>query len=124
MPTHRYYFLNRPPGIATHPKGETRRQVWFPSRPMPGQVDRRVLGWVEYPEPLTHEQIWKWELAPADMGEQAEHVFWLDGRYDDDPEWLKKDYLAQPIDDLKRAYTEWKDDKAWAALILKGVITA
>jgi len=120
---HRYYLLNRPPGVACQPKGDVAREVWFPPKPMPGQEDRRVLGWVEYDHALTHEEIWQWELAPADIGEQANHVFWMETRGDDDPDWLKNDYMSQPANDLMRLYQECDDHLAWAALFLKGIIS-
>lgn len=122
MSRSRYYMINRPPGIGCQPKGEIARETWMPGRTMPGTKDRRVLGWVEYDQPLTHREIWRFELAPADLKEQAEHVFWNEGR-GEDAEWLKNDYLSQPLADIKRLFNEWGDAKAWAALVLLGEIT-
>ena len=119
MSTHRYYMINRPPGIGCQPKETINREVWMPAKQMPGS-ERRVLGFVEYDHILTHDQIWSFELAPENVTEQAEHVFWAESRGDADPDWLKNDYLETPIPELQSHYKEWNDDKAWAALILLG----
>lgn len=60
---HRYYFLNRPPSIGTHPTGEINRELWYPVQDIPG-TERHAWGWVEYPEALEYEQVWKYELFP------------------------------------------------------------
>ena len=122
MPTHRYYMINRPPGISCQPKDTTAREVWMPARKMP-RSERHVLGFVEYDHALTHDQIWSYELAPEDIKEQAEHVFWTETRGDADPDWLRADYMSQPVDYLHECNAECRDVLAWAALVLLGELT-
>lgn len=73
----RYYLLNRPPDIGTHPAGETAREVWAPSREIPGSA-RCAHGWVEYPEPLPFDEVWRYELLPADEDEVDRYYDWRD----------------------------------------------
>ena len=70
-PRHRYYYLNRPPNIGCQPDGFMDREAWMPGHIVSG---RNCLGWVEYPEPLEPEQVWKWEFMPADDAEYD--AFW------------------------------------------------
>ena len=46
--------------------------------------------------------------------ERAEYVFWLEG-----DDWLRENYLSQPVDKLKE-YAAKGGQKAAAALVLKG----
>jgi hypothetical protein len=73
----RYYFLNRPPAIGTHPAGEVARECWLPRRDIPG-TERPAYGWVDYPEPLDFEQVWRYELFPADPAEVDAYWDWRD----------------------------------------------
>jgi hypothetical protein len=59
-----YYFLLRPPFIGTHPAGEVSREVWQPVQNIPG-TERHAHGWVKYPAPLDFDQVWKYDLYPA-----------------------------------------------------------
>lgn len=72
---HRYYFISRPPDIGTHPAGEVRREVWYPAKDIPN-TERHGWGWVEYAEPLEFEQVWKYELFPADDEELDAYYDW------------------------------------------------
>ena len=71
----RYYFLNRPPFIGTHPSGETSRKVWQPVEMIPG-TERHAHGWVEYPHALESYDIWRFELYPADEDELKRYNEW------------------------------------------------
>ena len=73
---HKYYFINRPPSIGTHPAGESEREVWQPVRKTPS--GRWAHGWVEYPERLDFAEIWNYELWPADHHEFNEYRDWRD----------------------------------------------
>ena len=73
----RYYFLNRPPGLFCQPDGSIRREAFIPKREYaPGE--RAVWGFTDYSQPLTSEQIWKYELWPADEGELFAYLNWRD----------------------------------------------
>ena len=80
-PRHRYYYLNRPPAIGCQPDGFIDRESWMPAKPQlligKGRDPWHVLGWVEYPEPLAAELVWKWELWPH---EAAQVSIYLDRR--------------------------------------------
>jgi hypothetical protein len=77
---YRYYLVNRPPHIGTHPRGgEVARDVWMPGKRIeeqPEDHDRRALGWVEYDRQLTVEEIRQYELFPADERERAASGLW------------------------------------------------
>uniref|UniRef100_A0A6M3XIG7 Defence against restriction A C-terminal domain-containing protein n=1 Tax=viral metagenome TaxID=1070528 RepID=A0A6M3XIG7_9ZZZZ len=57
---YRYYYLHRPPGIGTQPKGFINHESWLPARTTPH--GRTAFGWVEYDRPLTPEEISGYEL--------------------------------------------------------------
>ena len=71
-----YYFINRPPFIGTHPKENLAMQkAWSPTK----QVgERHFHGWATYTETLSFEQIWKYELYPADPDELRAYNEWRD----------------------------------------------
>lgn len=60
---YRYYLTQRPPSIGTHPGGAARVEG-FDHRMMT-EYGFRAWGWVEYPEPLTSEQVESYELREA-----------------------------------------------------------
>jgi hypothetical protein len=115
-----YMMRNRPPGIGCQPDGflwdET--ETWIPMRehPYPPRhlVGLRFLGKAVYPQALTFEQIWQYELWPEDPLEWAEYTFWREG---EDGAWLRKDYLEQSVEFLQEQAK--RDHKAVAALIIK-----
>ncbi len=110
----KYYYCNRPPGIGCQPDGFTERETWLPAK----EIDNRLcFGYAVYPKPLAPEQVYRFDLRPESIVEQAEYVFW---REDSDSDWLKENYLSQPVGRL-RDYAS-RDVKAWAALVLKGEI--
>ena len=72
-PRYRYYALFRPVGYACIPDGWCLREPWSPMR----HVDSwYVHGWVEYPEPLPMERIWKFDFIPANETEQKQYFQW------------------------------------------------
>ena len=73
----KYYFLNRPPSIGTHPNGAVATEVWMPRQDIPG-TERPAFGWAEYPDPLQFEQVWQYELFPDDEAEQDLYWEWRD----------------------------------------------
>lgn len=73
-PRHRYYYLNRPPGIGCQKDGFVDRECWMPARVI--NVGRNALGWVDYPFRLDFEDIWKWELWPDDTDELESYCEW------------------------------------------------
>ena len=74
-PRHRYYYLNRPPGLWCQKDGFIDREVWWPARVIP-DTEWYALGWVDYPFQLSCEDIWKWELRPADEIELEAYREW------------------------------------------------
>ena len=78
---HKYYLINRPPSIGTHPDGEIEREVWMPARQIPDRHNLggwSALGWVAYDEPLDFEMVWRYELRPADNLELDRYYDWRD----------------------------------------------
>lgn len=121
----RYYLINRPPAIATHPGGETGREVWAPTRkpaaPLPLHGDARYYhGWVEYPEALDLDQVYKWELWPGDPAEAARYTFYLEADRDlEAMEDMILDYVQAGRTYLKRLAARGVDGNlAQAALVL------
>jgi hypothetical protein len=77
--TSKYYFINRPPFIGTHPKGEISREVWQPKQSAPDiNEDWTFHGFVEYEEPLSNEDIWEYQLMPAKHSERDTYWQWRD----------------------------------------------
>ena len=93
-----YYYRNRPPGIGCQPDGFDlyTREYWCPRKEIDGVPYHGV---VSYPTPLTPEQIWQYELRPADLVEYAEFIFWEDGRADNVD--MREDYLNTDRADLE-----------------------
>ncbi len=79
-PRHRYFYINRPFCIGCQPEGFIDAETWMPAKPQlligRGESPWHVLGWVEYPQPLTPEQVWKWELWPNDAAEVIAYLDW------------------------------------------------
>lgn len=97
---HKYFYLYRPPCYGCQPNGFTQFDGGLPKKDWDSQHGKiHAFGWVEYPEPLTLEQAWKWELVPDDPQEWARMVFWEKaGRDADTATWM--------IDDYVRAYRD------------------
>lgn len=109
----KYLYRSRPPGIGCQASGWVEREAWSPPRAHPaGSAGQHFWGLVEYPEPLPRREVVRWELWPVDAKERAEMVF-------DGDEWLRENYLSQPVDKLWE-YAEKGDVEAKAALVLKG----
>jgi len=70
-----YYYRSRPPGFACQPGGfDTQsREYWCPRKYVNGIPYH---GKVSYPEPLSHHDLYRYELRPVNLVEYAEHVFW------------------------------------------------
>ena len=79
---HRYYFLLRPPFIGTHPKdGWQDGEVWSPKQPIPPQHQIEggawtAHGWAEYDRQLTFDEVWNYDLHPADEQERNAYIEW------------------------------------------------
>jgi hypothetical protein len=115
---YRYYLLNRPPGIGTHPPGAVDKKVWLPRQAIPSAeqagYDRQAFGYVSYDSPLPLAQIWQYELEPDpdDLYLWLAYRYWLDaGRSPQEAEWLIRDawqadprHLTDPVDLVLLAY--------------------
>lgn len=104
----KYWCVNRPPGYAQIPDGWSNYEVWMPARKVGKWF---FLGWVEYPERLTREQIWQYELRPESEIERAENVLAADDSH------YVQDYQAFSDEDLEE-YAD-RDLLAWATLVLR-----
>ena len=93
--THKYFYLYRPPSYGCQPSGWINQEGGLPQKMYKTQWgELRSFGWVEYTEPLTVEQVWKWEFIPDDQTEYAKYVFWeYAGRNQDDADALIEDYV-------------------------------
>jgi len=107
--SHRYYYLLRPFGIGCQPDGwivdkdfNQAVEVWQPKRVIPEGQGRTAHGWIEYPEPLTFDQIWRFDLFPADPVAEARYSLWvLCDRDAAEAQIMLDDYLSQGDDWLK-----------------------
>lgn len=93
----KYYLLNRPPCIGTHPKGAITMQAWMPAVQI--EAGHLALGWVEYDDPLPLHQVWTYELWPADRTEQCAFYFFnhFDRNYREAEHYAREfgDYVAK-----------------------------
>lgn len=113
---HKYFLLLRPPGYAHHPAGHTAMDGGMPKHTWVTDDGRQIdaFGWVEYPEPLSMEQIWRFDLEPNDPAETAHLFFWLQANRDDDhARALEDDYLAAFYADRERF--ERYNEASWVA---------
>lgn len=84
----RYFYTLRPPGIGCQPDGFTARQAEVPRRTsvtpsleLAGRlvakgVEINNFGWVEYTEPLTLDQMFRFDLLPCDTLKLLEYRAW------------------------------------------------
>lgn len=75
--THKYFFLNRPPGIGCQPSGFSELVTWFPKE-FPEDFPRGAFGFALYPNPLPLKDIWAKELFPADPLQRMVYIAWED----------------------------------------------
>ncbi len=116
MTNHSYLFLSRPPGIGCQPDGDDidKRETWWPSRNVGGF---NCLGRAVWPARLSPRDVYLYTLRPESELERAELVFW-DRQKNEINEWLRNNYLSQPIEKL-REYAKRRDGyKARAALVI------
>lgn len=73
---HRYYFINRPPFVGTHPAGAVAQQAWDPVMFAPDVEGRKFHGYADYAQPIGFEQIWKYELYPQNLTELMFYNAW------------------------------------------------
>lgn len=77
MSAYKYFYLYRPPCYGCQPNGFIAQDGGLPKREWQSSHGPVYsFGWVEYPQPLTIEQVWKWELEPDDPPEWARYMFW------------------------------------------------
>jgi hypothetical protein len=97
--THKYFYLSRPPSYAHQPDGFSNRDGGCPSRNWPTAAVGNggkiwAFGWVEYPEPLTFETCFKWDLRPDNQIECAHYDFWIDNnRNQADADWSESEHI-------------------------------
>lgn len=125
----RYYLLNRPPTIGTHPPGAIEQEVWLPKRVIPAVLpgyDRQACGYVVYGEPLPLTQVWKYELEPdpANLPLWLVYRYWLDGsQAAQDATWLIRDAWESDIaaldDPVDLVLLEYKEQGGQLNLLLE-----
>lgn len=94
---HRYFYTLRPPNIGCQPDGWTGREGGLPKKDWQRSDGSTIkaFGWVEYPEPLSLEQVWKFDLSPDDIVERVHQVFYVKADRDEklaeelELEWLR-----------------------------------
>ena len=77
----RYLYLNRPGSIGCQPDGYTAMESGLPKRYI-GEID--CFGWVEYAEALDAQDVYRYDLLPAEPVEQARYSLW---RHQCDRDW-------------------------------------
>lgn len=101
MPS-RYWYVNRPGGIGCQPDGSVNRNTFCPSKETPEYYGMRTYGWVEYAEPLTPYDAWRFDLVPVDVSEQLYRMCWLHSNKNDaEAKWLMEDYMSATDETLK-----------------------
>lgn len=75
---YKYYLLNRFPAIGTHPAGEQidERYTFSPAAPIPEHPERVALGLVGYLRKLSFDDLFRYDLLPADPLHAAYYAFW------------------------------------------------
>lgn len=113
----KYWFLNRPPGLFVQPVGFIDRQSMLPAQPLPCNPERHTFGWATYPEKLSFEQMYRFDLLADDQVERAAYDLstflesdWLElvSEYFALPEQMlvdmgQRDWVARQIMALKQA---------------------
>lgn len=114
---YKYYYRNaRGPGYAHQPDGFDPDTRSAEVKPRDTPLGERVFyGGVQYPNPLTMHEVWRFELMPADKVEWAKYLAWESFR-EDGSLWVIEDY-AKIINDLERA-----DDAEKLKQLLPGII--
>jgi len=118
--TWQYYYRNRPGDYGCQPDGFIARDSGLPKREydLPNELPvwgKTIysFGWVEYPNRLSFEKIYQYELEPSDPAEFIGYKVWLQVRYDCEPytSFMRtiqelKDYCGLPeeYDDLNIPY--------------------
>ena len=88
------YWLTLRPDAA--PKGYTAFSSSLPARneQVSAGFTLSVFGWVQYSQPLSFEDCWKFDLLPDDPIEYAHFSFWLFGNRDaKEAAYYEKDYI-------------------------------
>lgn len=67
---YRYYSTQRPVGPGTFPQKDGREWIvnFFGGKIQCEEIDREAWGYIEYPSPLTDEEIRDYELTPGGKG--------------------------------------------------------
>jgi len=119
---HEYLYRNRPPWIGTQPDGYDKYEAWQPPHGHEsGHEGQYFHGVITYPEPLTLEQVHKWELWPVDRKVRAEYAFWLEGDEGWPGGWLRESYMDADVAELLK-HAENGDTLAKAALVLRDAV--
>jgi len=88
------YWLTLRPDAA--PKGYTafQSEYKFRDEQVSAGFTLSVFGWVQYSQPLSFEDCWKFDLLPDDPIEYAHFAFWLFGNRDaKEAAYYEKDYI-------------------------------
>lgn len=108
-----YYYRLRPPGTSCQPDGfdPDTRECWRPRKDVNGISYH---GKVSYQEPLSHEDLYHYDLRPVDLAEYAEYVFWREQEIEGVD--LRFDYLNTSRETLEALAR--RDILAQAALVI------
>jgi hypothetical protein len=108
---HRYHYTLRPGDIGCQPDGHLECFSTLPKkeREISGGLSRMwTFGWVEYPEPLTKDQCFRYDLMPDDVEEQAEYRLWcIADRSDDEVAKYREMYREHEQDWNEITSSEW-----------------
>lgn len=102
--THKYYALNRPDIV---PKPFEQWESWYPARPLElPEGTRHAFGFALYSEALPFDQVWGYDMLPADEAERVYYLLWLDaGRNDQRLAELIEDWAGYSDDELREYMT-------------------
>lgn len=94
-----YYCIFRPPQYGAVPDGYDPDQSTFnfpPVKEMHGPNEIRHYGLLQYPNRLTFQKVWSFELRIANLPELALYTIW--NREREDTEFIIDDYANQEIE--------------------------
>lgn len=113
----KYYYRNRPPGYACQPEGFKTYEQWMPMRDveLPNKAKRPMLGYVEYAQPLSIVDMWKYELVAADLTQFCAYLLWYDADRDVDKALTDMSYYRKEGAEILEK-VQYDHAVFWAAL--------
>lgn len=113
---YKYYYINRPFDIGCQPDGynmipDTKhpeilvpdKEDYYPAKEytLPSGYSGSFYGWINYSEPLTFNEIWKYDLMPEDSVTWAHYQFWITASCNEKDARLELDFYMSELRTIK-----------------------